>query len=835
MLPIQELIPDLLAQLEQSNTVLLQAPPGAGKTTVVPMALLAESPTGQSGRIILLEPRRLAASSAARFMAAQLGEPLGERVGLRTRLETRISPRTRIEVVTEGVLTRMLQQDPALEGVAVIIFDEFHERSLQADTGLALARESQQALREDLCLLIMSATLDAAPLSRLLGDAPVLTSAGRSWPVSVSYHPVQRQHALEAQVCQVIHQALAEQAGSLLVFLPGAGEIRRVQQRLTGQLPAGVELCPLYGALKTDAQDRAIAPVEPGRRKVVLSSAIAETSLTIAGITVVIDAGLARRSRFDARSGMSRLVTERVSQAAAEQRRGRAGRIEPGHCYRLWSHSEQQGLAQHSPAAILSADLAPLALELAQWGCREPQELTWLDLPPAAHWQQAVELLQWLDALTVDGAITAHGKAMNALGLPPRLAHMLLLARREGSGQQAAELAVLLSEQDLLPFGSGSDLLQRLQLLRGQQQHPRLDQGRLKRLRQALARLHSGDKPPASPGGPASSDPTQYSTGELLALAFPDRVARRRPGSAPRYQLSNGRGARLAEDDPLAGEPWLVAAELDGDRREARIYLAAPVTLAGLKVMLPGHIQRVLDSDWDSQRGTVVNTRRTRLGSLILEESPGPAATPAQTEQALLGEIQRQGLNCLPWTPRARQWCGRVRLLHRLWPQEWPDVSETALEAQIKQWLAPYLAGVRNWSGVQQLPLTQALNSLLDYPRQQSLARLAPETLTLPGNLQVPLDYTGQNNDSAGPVLAIKLQALFGCNQTPAVADGRQPVTLHLLSPARRPLAVTSDLASFWQQGYPQVCKECRGRYPKHPWPDDPLTATATLTVKKRQ
>ncbi|TVP53142.1 MAG: ATP-dependent helicase HrpB [Halomonadaceae bacterium] len=835
MQPIAALIPDLLKHLSHHNTVLLQAPPGAGKTTVVPLALMADAPWAQTGRIVMLEPRRLAARSAARFMAAQLGEPLGERVGLRTRLETRVSPRTRIEVVTEGVLTRMLQKDPGLEGVALVIFDEFHERSLQADMGLALARESQQALREDLRLLIMSATLDADPLSQLLDNAPVLTSAGRSWPVTLSYHPPKRQQGLEDQVSRVIHQALAEQAGSLLVFLPGAGEIRRVQQRLTGQLPGDTDLCPLYGALKAEAQDRAISPASGGRRKVVLATAIAETSLTIAGITVVIDAGLERRPRFDPRSGMSRLVTERVSQAAAEQRRGRAGRLEPGHCYRLWSQSEQQGLPRHSPAAILSADLAPLALELAQWGSRDPGDLTWLDLPPAAHWEQAVDLLKWLDALDQEGAITAHGKAMNALGLPPRLAHMVIKGRQQGQGQLAAELAVLLSEQDLMAFTQSSDLRERLLLLRGQRQHPQVDRGRLQSLQQALSRLVTGSARgrPRDPVQPPEHG--EQSTGELLALAFPDRVARRRPGIEPRYQLSNGRGARLADNDPLAGEPWLVAAELDGDRREARIYLAGPVTLAGLKQALTGHIRGQEESEWDQHRGTVMCYQRRRLGALILEEGPGTAPSAEQIEQALLAEVQRQGLQCLPWTPRARQWCGRVRLLHRLWPGQWPQVSEAALIDQLPQWLGPYLAGIRRWSGVQQLPLTEALNSLLDYPQQQSLKRLAPETLTLPGGHQAPLDYTVQGAEDAGPVLAIKLQGLFGCDATPTVADGQQPVTLHLLSPARRPLAVTSDLGSFWRQGYPQVCKECRGRYPKHPWPEDPLTATATLTVKNRQ
>lgn len=825
MLPVHELLPDLLDHLERHNTVLLQAPPGAGKTTVVPLALL-ETPWRGDDRILMLEPRRLAARSAARYMASQLGEPLGQRVGLRTRLETRVSPATRIEVVTEGVLTRMLQRDPALEGVAAVIFDEFHERSLPADLGLALARESQQALREDLRLLVMSATLDAEPLSRLLDDAPVLTSAGRGFPVSTGYHPAPRQRRLEEQVVAVIHQALAEQDGSLLVFLPGAGEIRRVQQRLSGQLPDSVLLCPLFGAMKSEAQDQAIAPAAPGQRKVVLATAIAETSLTIDGITVVIDAGLERRPSFDARSGMTRLVTQKVSQAAAEQRRGRAGRLAPGHCYRLWSESEQQALPRHSPPAIASADLAPLALELAQWGTRDPHELIWLDPPPRAHWQQAVSLLQWLQALDAQGAITAHGKAMSALGLPPRLAHMLILARQRGLGRLGAELAVLLSEQDLGGPGAGSDLRERLAVLRGGRARG-VDAGRLKQLQRSLQRL----QPPQG----NTEHPPGEATGELLALAFPDRIARRRPGGQARFQLSNGRGALLPDTDTLSREDWLVAAELDGDRREARIYLAAPVSLAGLEESLGKQIQSGDEAQWDARRGTVASYHRRRLGALILDEKPGPAPPQAQIEQALLEEVRRQGLQSLPWDTRSRQWCGRVALLQRLWPEQWPDVSEPALTDSLETWLGPFLAGMTRWSELQSLALSQALDTLLTHSQRQSLTRLAPRALSLPGGHEATLNYTPDSSPGQGPVLAIKLQGLFGCQDTPTVAEGRQPVTLHLLSPAQRPLAVTSDLASFWQQAYPQVRKECRGRYPKHPWPEDPLSAPASLGVKHRR
>lgn len=828
MLPIDQILPELKQTLEHTTTALLQAPPGAGKTTRVPLALL-DAPWREDRKILMLEPRRLAARSAARFMAGQLGESAGQTVGYRTRLDTKVSAATRIEVVTEGILTRLIQADPLLEDYAAVLFDEFHERSLQADLGLALVRESQQALREDLRVLVMSATLDTAPIARVLGDVPVISSEGRAYPVQVLYRPAPapaRQARLEDRVVAVIHEALAEQTGSLLVFLPGAGEIRRVEQRLQGQLPANVRLAPLYGNLGTEQQDRAIAPAGDGERKLVLATAIAETSLTIDGVRVVIDGGQQRRAVFDPNSGMTRLVTGRVSKASAEQRKGRAGRVEPGICYRLWSESEQYGLAEFTPPEIQEADLAPVVLDLAQWGARTADQVAWVDPPPAAHWQQAVDLLQWLDVLGPDGAITDHGKAVQAIGAHPRLAHMVIRGRDLGLGRLAAEVAALLGDRDLLGPGAGADLHERIRVLRGEQRPDRVDPARLKAARQSARRLAGSAG--SGTGGPdrAVSD---TDVGRVLALAYPDRVGRRRPGQQPRYQLSNGKGARLRDDDALARHDWLVAAELDGRSREATIYLAAPVLLPELEQDLAGHIRVADEADWDDRRGTVVARRVRRLGALVLQDTELPKPAPALIQQGLLAAVRNRGLASLPWTEAARQWQARVRLLAQLEPERWPDVSDEALLATLETWLAPFLPGAHRWADLQRLDLLPALTSLLDYELQQSLEAQAPARLTIPTGQGVALDYTADN----GPVLAAKLQALFGWTETPRVAGGRVPVVIHLLSPAQRPLAVTADLASFWRNAYPEVRKDMRGRYPKHPWPEDPFTAPAQQGTKK--
>ncbi|MBE0485949.1 ATP-dependent helicase HrpB [Marinobacter sp.] len=821
MLPIDTILPELKNTLEQTTTALLQAPPGAGKTTRVPLALL-DTPWRHDRKILMLEPRRLAARSAARFMAKQLGEKPGQTIGYRTRLDTQVSASTIIEVVTEGILTRLIQSDPMLGDYAAVLFDEFHERSLQADLGLALVRETQQALREDLRVLVMSATLDTAPIARILGDVPVLCSKGRAFPVQVNYRPVTRNVRVVDQVVAVVQEALRNETGSMLVFLPGAGEIRRVAQQLQSQVPDHVLLAPLYGNLTSDEQDRAIAPASDGTRKIVLATAIAETSLTIEGVRVVIDAGQQRRAVFDPNSGMTRLVTGRVSKASAEQRKGRAGRMESGVCYRLWGESEQFALADFTPPEIQEADLAPLVLELAQWGARSLDQVSWIDAPPKAHWQQAVALLQWLDLLDVNGAITDHGKAARALGLHPRLAHMVLRGRTLGFGQLAGELAALLEERDLLGPGAGADLHERIRVLRGESGHRGLDPARLKSIRQAARRLCRGGAP--------EHLPTETDVGRLLAQAYPDRIARRRPGSTPRYQLSNGKGAVLREQDTLARQDWLVAADLDGKAREATIYLAAPVDLIDLERDMATHIQERDEALWDEKRGTVVARHVRKLGALLLAEKALAQVSPELLQQGLLDAVRRKGLDSLPWNQEARQWCARVQLLGRQAPADWPDVGDGALQDTLEIWLAPFLANKKRWSDLAGINLLQALNSLLDYSQQQQLEQLAPRALTIPTGQNVILDYTADN----GPVLAAKLQALFGWTETPRVADGRVPVVIHLLSPAQRPLAVTADLASFWKNVYPEVRKDTRGRYPKHPWPENPFTAQAQQGTKKR-
>ncbi|TGN39423.1 ATP-dependent helicase HrpB [Marinobacter confluentis] len=823
MLPITQIIPDFLQALATQKTVLLQAPPGAGKTTRVPLALL-DAPWRSGRRILMLEPRRLAARSAARFMALQLGEQPGQTVGYRTRLDTRVTSETVIEVVTEGILTRMIQSDPALEAYAVVIFDEFHERSLQADLGLALVRESRQALREDLRVILMSATLDTAPIARMLGNVPVLTSEGRAFPVDIAYRPLPRNGQMVDHSVSVITQALAEQEGSLLVFLPGAGEIRRAQRQLQTRVSDDVMITPLYGNLRNDEQDRAIAPAPEGYRKVVLATAIAESSLTIEGVRVVIDSGQQRRALFDANSGMTRLVTGWVSKASAEQRKGRAGRLEPGICYRLWSESAQFGLAEFTPPEIQEADLAPLVLELAQWGARSPEQLEWIERPPAANWQQAVDLLQWLDMLDDNGAITEHGKQARELGVHPRLAHMILRGRGIGQGYLAAELAALLEERDLAGRSAGADMHERVRLLRAGDQTDSVDTPRIKAIRRSLVRLLAKGEQPGQM-------PSDQEVGRLLALAYPDRIALKRPGDTPRYRLSNGRGAALRDEDPLARHQWLAAAELDGKAREATIYLAAPVDPAFLELDLANHIHEAEEALWDNARGTVVARRVRKLGQLVLEETDLPAPSPELLQQGLLAAVRKKGLKSLPWTPASEQWLARVSLLSQCFPQEWPDLSQTWLTDNLEAWLGPFLAGLSRWRDLEKLNLHQALASLLDYRQQQMLDELAPARLSIPTGQSVTLDYTAAN----GPVLSAKLQALFGWHTTPTVAGGRVPLVIHLLSPAQRPLAVTADLASFWQNVYPDVRKDMRGRYPKHPWPEDPLTATASQRTKNNQ
>ncbi|HXE57412.1 MAG TPA: ATP-dependent helicase HrpB [Gemmatimonadales bacterium] len=842
-LPIEPVLPALAAALGARGAAVLQAPPGAGKTTRVPLALL-DQPWLGGRKIVILEPRRLAARAAARRMAALLGEPVGGTVGCRIRLETRVTARTRIEVVTEGVLTRLLLEDPALEGVGLVIFDEFHERSIHADLGLALTLQTRELLRDDLRILVMSATLDGEPVARLLGAAlgvdaaPVVTSEGRAFPVETRYFgapgdPRRPGRRIEPSVAGAVLEALTREEGDVLVFLPGAGEIRRAEtllrERLAGD-PA-IDIYPLHGTLPAEQQDAAIRPSPPGRRKIVLATSIAETSLTIEGVRVVVDSGLARVPRFSPRTGMTRLETVRVSRAAAEQRRGRAGRVAPGVCYRLWAEGEQGHLLPHALPEILEADLAPLVLDLAAAGVTEPLELRWLDPPPPAAYRRARELLHELEAIDAHGRITPHGRRMAELGAHPRLAHMMLRGASLGAAGLACRLAALLGERDLLRPEAGPpdpDLRLRLELLRRLEGPARreapVDREALRRIRLEAERW-AGRLPAEPPGANRAEAP---GAGLLLAFAYPDRIAARRPGPPPRYLLRNGTGAYLDPPGPLGSEPWLVVAETDGRSPEGRIRFAAPITLEEVEAHFGDQLEREEVVAWDDAAQAVVARRRERLGALVLREGPLPHPDPARVRGALLDAVARRGLELLPWTDAARRLRERLRFLHRLDPA-WPDVSDDALLGRLAEWLGPWLDGVRRRDELARLDLVPALEGLLDRERRRALDRLAPTHWTVPSGSRIPIDYA----DPEAPALAVRLQEMFGASDTPRIADGRVPLTLHLLSPAHRPVQVTRDLAGFWRGAYFEVRKDLRGRYPKHHWPDDPLAAAPTRRTKR--
>jgi len=828
-LPIDKLLPELRQTLIQHRNAVLQAAPGAGKTTRVPLALL-DAPWLENRKIIMLEPRRLATRAAARYMAGLLGQRVGETVGYRVHLENKVGPATRIEVVTEGILARMLQQDPALESVGLVIFDEFHERSLVGDLGLALCLDSQSALREELRLLVMSATLDGDAVARLMGAAPVLTSAGRSFPVTHQYRPLQAHFARERrafchQVAQQVLVALREETGSLLVFLPGAAEIRQLESLLqTARLDDTVLLAPLYGQLTARAQDAAIQPAAAGRRKVVLASAIAETSLTIEGIRVVIDAGLMRQSRFDPNTGLSQLVTVPVTQASAEQRCGRAGRLQAGVCYRLWA--QHQPLRPQMTPEILQADLTPLVLELAQWGVSDVTQLRWLDEPPAAHLAQATALLQQLGALDASARITRQGRDMLQFGTHPRLSHMMLSAQPLGAGALACELAALLGERDpLAPVrGRETDITLRVELLRNISRAPAASTGLLKQIR-ATARQWQRQLR----CGPHPADQSDLSmAGVLLAFAYPDRIARRRPGSDNRFIMSNGRGALFTEAEPLAAEDMIVAAHLDGNR-EARIFLAARVQSEQLREFHAEQVTEVTQVSWDEREQCVQARRQVRLGAVVLADQPWDEADPQAIAEALLTGVRKQGITALPWNTAARELQSRLCFMHRLAPGSWPDVSDLALMETLETWLLPFIAGMSRLAHLKRLDLQAALLAPLDWSMRRQLDEQAPTHLVVPSGSRVRLDYSHET-----PVLAVRLQELFGLTDTPCVAAGRVPVLLHLLSPARRPVQITQDLAAFWQGSYHDVRKELKGRYPKHHWPDDPLAAQATRRIRHK-
>jgi ATP-dependent helicase HrpB len=829
-LPIGTVLPELRSALDRAGAAVLEAPPGAGKTTLVPLALL-DAPWLGAQKIVMLEPRRLAARAAARRMAELRGEEVGETVGFRTRLETRIGPKTRIEVVTEGILPRMLQNDAALEGVGIVVFDEFHERSLDADFGLALAIETRRYLRDDLRLLVMSATLDGARVAALL-DAPRVTSAGRSFPVALRYLDRPPPDRFERSVAAAIHRAIDEEAGSLLVFLPGGAEIRRVA-RLIGDPGPGITVAPLYGDLPPAAQDAAIAPAAPGQRKVVLATSIAETSLTIEGIRIVIDAGQARAPRFDPRTGMTRLVTNRVSQAAAEQRRGRAGRIEPGICYRLWPEAEQAQLAPYAAPEIREADLAPLVLTLAAWGAADPAALAWLDPPPPAALAQARQLLQRLGALDGSARITPDGRAMSALPLHPRLAHMALKAKEKDQGRLAAAIAALLMERDIVRAAPGerdADLRLRVELLaergtaRGLPAALSLDRGGLERARQAMRQLeralalrHDG-----------AIDARE--TGRVLAAAYPDRIAQAR-GATGQFRLSSGSGAELPATDALAREEFLAIADLDGERKTARIFLAAPLTRAEIEEDFAAAIETRDDIIWSSTEEAVLARRRSMLGALILKDEALTNPPEERVAAAMIEGIREMGLAALPWARDSETLRHRVAFLRRVEGDAlWPDWSDETLLATLEDWLGPYLARVTRRTQLQNLDMPAILSGTLSFAQRRALDEKAPTHITVPSGSRIPIDY------GAGevPVLAVRLQEMFGATTTPAVIGGKVPLLLHLLSPAGRPLQVTRDLKGFWGNSYPPIRSEMRGRYPKHHWPENPLDAIPTARAKRR-
>ncbi len=828
-LPIEQALPALHRALSQSSSAVLQAPPGAGKTTRVPLALL-ESPWLDGRRILMLEPRRLAARAAARRMASTLGESVGATVGFRVRGESRVGRVTRIEVVTEGVLTRLLLDDAALERYGAVLFDEFHERSLHADLGLALTFQTQEVLRSDLRILVMSATLDGAAVSALLGHAPIVTSEGRRHAVEVRHLRSGVHTRIEDAVAVTVRSALTRDDGSILAFLPGQGEIRRCLSALErGGLPADVRLLPLYGDLSPAQQDAAIAPAPIGVRKVVLATSIAETSLTIEGVRIVIDSGLSRVSRFSSRTGMSRLQTIRVSRSSADQRSGRAGRTAPGISYRLWAAEEDAQLPEHARPEILETDLASLALDLAAAGVHDPSELRWLDAPPAVALAQARALLHELGALDAAHRITTHGRDISSFGLHPRLAHMLLAARALDLGATACVIAALLEERDILRRDAqfhDVDLRSRVALVAEETRaaNGAVDRDALRRVREqsrgwrAQLRVSAAERV------------DEHAAGRLLALAYPERVGQRRAGAGDRYLLRNGSGAVLQDPGVLANAPYLAVADLDGRSPQARILLAAPLDRAEIEASFHAdvHIEELVE--WDADTGAVLAVRRERLGAIILHEGALRTVDGETSADVLIEAIRCGNGLTLPWSDSAEHLRDRIAFLRTL-DAGWPDLSEAALLPTMHGWLRPHLAGIHRRTQLERLPLHELLLDMLTWEQRRQLVELAPTHVVVPTGSRIPVDYA----DPLAPAIAVRLQELFGLADTPRIGGGRVPVTLHLLSPAHRPVQVTRDLAGFWRSSYFEVRKDLRGRYPKHDWPEDPLNATPTRRAKPRK
>jgi ATP-dependent helicase HrpB len=823
-LPIDAVLGELSATLARRNAAVLVAPPGAGKTTRVPLVLAGE-PWAADRKILVLEPRRLAARAAAERMAKTLGEHVGDTVGYRVRFGSKVSRRTRIEVITEGVFTRLILDDPGLDGIAAVLFDEFHERSLDADLGLALTRDAQEGLREDLRILVMSATIDGARIAKALGDAPVIASEGRAFPVETRYIGRDPAKPIEAQVADAISRALRADTGSILAFLPGAAEIRRTETRLREAVTApAVGIYPLFGALDANVQDEAISPAPAGHRKVVLATSIAETSITIDGVRVVIDSGLARVPRYEPDVGLTRLETVRVSRAAADQRRGRAGRVEPGVCYRLWDEPQTAALAPYGQPEILAADLSTLVLDLAQWGIADPAKLVFLDAPPAAALTEAKSLLTDLGAIDRDGRITAEGKALNALPLPPRLARMVIDAARGGAGRAAAEIAAVLSERGL--GGNDVDLEHRLDALR----RDRSARGEeAKRMARRWAESATAALPTGSETASGTRPDGAPSTGAILALAYPERIARNRGGGAGAFLLANGRGANIDPASPLARAPFLSVAEIVGSAAQGRITLAAAIGLPDIEADFADRILTREEIAVDAGTLALRGRRVRRLGAIALGEQAVPVVPDESTATRLAEAVAAAGLDRLPWTKSLRQWRDRVLFLRAAEGEEWPDLSDAALAASVGEWLAPLFADKIALAGLGADELETALHGLLAHTLRRRLEAEAPTHFDAPSGSRVPIEY-----EAEGPKLAIRVQELFGLDRHPSVARGRVPLVIELLSPAHRPVQVTRDLPNFWRGSYAAVRADLRGRYPRHPWPEDPLSAPATRRAKPR-
>jgi ATP-dependent helicase HrpB len=821
-LPVKAVLPEIGNGLSQHRRAVLSAPPGAGKTTLVPLFLL-DAPWRGDGRVILLEPRRLAARAAAGRMASLLGEEIGERVGYRMRLDSRISARTRIEVVTEGVFARMVLDDPELKGVAAVLFDEFHERSLDADVGLALALDVQEALREDLRILVMSATLDVERVSALLGHPPVITSHGRAYPIDIRHADRAPAERIEDAMARTIAEAHRTEAGSILAFLPGQAEIKRTIERLAGRLPETTDIIGLYGTLSQAEQDKAIRPVGGGRRKVVLATSIAETSITIDGVRIVIDSGLQRLPAFEASTGITRLETVRVSKASADQRAGRAGRTEPGIAIRLWHPGQTAALPAFTPPQILSSDLAGLVLDLSHWGVTDPATLSFLDPPPVAAWREARALLVSLGALDADGRLTEAGQKIRRLALPPRLAAMAVGAAADGAALPACELAVLLTEQGL--GGPSVDLEDRLRQFRFDRS-PRGEAAR-NLARRMAAELGARRRDTSMEGVGAASQPHTHA-GPLLIRAFPDRIALQRGGRG-RFVMANGRGAELPETERLSGASMLVIADLTGSAGRHRILSAAEIRREDIEAALPSAITTLNETVFDRQSRQVRSRRVTRIGAIILDDTPQPRADGPDAARALAEGVRMLGLDVLPFSKEARQLRDRMAFLHKGLGEPWPDVSDDALLAHLEEWFVPFQFDPRGLSDIPPGSLTQGLMSMVPPAASRDLAVLVPTHFEAPTGNRHPIRYDGDS-----PVLAIRVQELFGLTIHPSIGGGRIPLVLELTSPGQRPIQTTRDLPGFWAGSWKDVRAEMRGRYPKHPWPEDPAHATPTARAKPR-